>query len=84
MEPKYLHLIPANVDASIEATTVFGSNLGWGFGTHACVGMHLSKLEMEALLKEMVQRVGTITVSDPQRLINNGLQGLKSFRVTFR
>jgi cytochrome P450 len=61
-----------------------GTNLGWGFGTHACVGMHLSKLEMEALLKEMVQRVETIMVSDPQRLINNGLQGLKSFRVTFR
>jgi cytochrome P450 len=61
-----------------------GTNLGWGFGTHACVGMHLSKLEMEALLKEMVQRVEAITVSDPQRLINNGLQGLKSFRVTFR
>jgi hypothetical protein len=45
--------------------------------------MHLSKLEMEALLKAMVPRVKRVTVSQPRRLLNNGLQGLESFRAAF-
>ena len=60
-----------------------GANVGWGYGAHACVGMHLSKLEMEALLKAMVPRVKTITVGQPRRLINNGLQGLSAFQAAF-
>jgi cytochrome P450 len=37
-----------------------GAHVGWGYGAHACVGMHLSKLEMEALLSEMIPRVELI------------------------
>ena len=28
--------------------------LGWGNGAHTCIGIHLSKLEMQALLRAMV------------------------------
>jgi cytochrome P450 len=34
--------------------------LGWGNGAHTCVGLHLSKLEMQALLRAMVPRVEAI------------------------
>jgi cytochrome P450 len=61
-----------------------GANLGWGYGAHACVGMHLSRLEMQALLNAMIPRVDGIEVWRPQRLLNNGLQGLRSFRASFR
>jgi cytochrome P450 len=60
-----------------------GGNVGWGYGAHACVGMHLSKLEMEALLRAMIPRVESIQVDHPRRLINNGLQGFSSFRAMF-
>ena len=60
-----------------------GGNVGWGHGLHTCVGMQLAKLEMQTLLRAMVPRVTTITVSDPERLRNNCLQGLESFRAAF-
>ncbi len=60
-----------------------GSNVGWGHGVHTCVGMQLAKLEMQTLLRAMVERVETISVSDPIPLRNNCLQGLESFRASF-
>jgi cytochrome P450 len=57
-----------------------GGNLGWGFGAHACVGMHLSKLEISALLRAMIPAVARIDVSEPVPLLNNTLQGLEGFR----
>jgi cytochrome P450 len=60
-----------------------GSNLGWGHGMHTCVGMQLSKLEMQTLLHELITRVETIEVSNPVPLSNNCLQGFESFRATF-
>lgn len=61
-----------------------GANLGWGFGAHACVGMHLSKLEMHALLRAMIPAVSEISVSEPVPLLNNTLQGFASFRAALR
>ena len=60
-----------------------GSNLGWGHGMHTCVGMQLSKLEMQTLLQVLITRVSTIEVSDPVPLSNNCLQGFDSFRARF-
>ncbi|ORM37885.1 cytochrome P450 [Williamsia sp. 1135] len=60
-----------------------GSNLGWGHGMHTCVGMQLSKLEMQTLLHEVLARVETIEVSDPVPLSNNCLQGFRSFQAKF-
>jgi cytochrome P450 len=61
-----------------------GANLGWGFGAHACVGLHLSKLEMHALLRAMIPVVSQISVSEPTPLVNNTLQGFASFQATFQ
>jgi cytochrome P450 len=50
--------------------------LGWGNGAHTCIGLHLSKLEMQALLRAMAPRVSQIHVGEPSRLLNNTLQGI--------
>lgn len=51
--------------------------LGWGNGAHTCVGLHLSKLEMQALLRAMLPRVRAVRVGRPRRLLNNTLQGIE-------
>ena len=61
-----------------------GAHLGWGFGAHSCVGMHLSKLEMRALLHAMIPEVARIEVAGPVPLLNNTLQGFESLRAKFR
>jgi len=60
-----------------------GSHLGWGFGAHACVGMHLSRLEMQALLEALVAQVARIEVEKSKRLLNNTLQGFRSMQAAF-
>jgi cytochrome P450 len=57
--------------------------LGWGNGPHTCVGIHLAKLEMQALLNAMVGRVDRVMVGAPERLLNNTLQGIKRLPATF-
>lgn len=52
------------------------ANLGWGNGPHTCVGIHLAKLEMRALLHAMVPAVAAVETGDPQLLENNALQGI--------
>jgi cytochrome P450 len=49
--------------------------LGWGYGPHLCAGMHLAKMEMEALLRELVNQVDHIEIGQPERLLNSILQG---------
>ncbi len=59
-----------------------GGNLGWGFGPHTCVGIHLAKLEMSALLRALVARVERIEIlGPPTRIRNNTLQGIGSLSV---
>jgi len=59
-----------------------GGHLGWGNGPHTCVGIHLAKLEMAALLRALVARVETIEIAGPPtRLRNNTLQGIAALPV---
>lgn len=60
-----------------------GDQLGWGTGPHTCVGMHLAKLEMQALLRAMVPGVAAVEVGPPTRLHNNVLQGMTALPTTF-
>lgn len=59
------------------------AQLGWGNGVHTCIGIHLSKLEMHALLRAMIPRVEEIRVGQPQRLLNNTLQGISHLPAQF-
>ncbi|HMJ72361.1 MAG TPA: cytochrome P450 [Solirubrobacterales bacterium] len=59
-----------------------GGNLGWGNGAHTCIGIHLAKLEMGALLRALVARVKTIeTIEHPPRILSNSLQGFRALPV---
>jgi cytochrome P450 len=59
-----------------------GGNLGWGNGPHTCVGIHLAKLEMAALLRALAAQVETIEIAGaPTRIRNNTLQGIGSLPV---
>ncbi|MGC1165943.1 MAG: cytochrome P450 [Solirubrobacterales bacterium] len=59
-----------------------GGHLGWGHGPHTCVGIHLAKLEMAALLRALVAQVETIELAGPPtRIRNNTLQGIASLPV---
>ena len=59
-----------------------GGNLGWGHGPHTCVGIHLAKLEMAALLRALVAQVERIEIAGPPtRIRNNTLQGIASLPV---
>lgn len=59
-----------------------GGNLGWGHGPHTCVGIHLAKLELAALLRALVDQVETIEIAGPPvRIRNNTLQGIGSLPV---
>lgn len=57
--------------------------LGWGNGPHTCVGLHLAKLEMHALLNAMVPRVAEIEAGSPERVLNNTLQGISRLPARF-
>jgi cytochrome P450 len=57
--------------------------LGWGNGPHTCVGIHLAKLEMQALLEAMARRVSTVEAGSPERLLNNTLQGISRLPARF-
>ncbi|MCD2189029.1 cytochrome P450 [Actinomycetospora soli] len=57
-------------------------HLAFGRGEHVCVGMHLARLEMSALLERLADRVSRFEVVDRTPMINNGLRGYEHLRVT--
>lgn len=59
-------------------------HVGWGHGVHVCAGMHLARLEMEALARALARHVTTIEVFEPTRITNNVLQGFEAFRARLR
>lgn len=60
-----------------------GVQLGWGHGPHTCVGLHLAKLEMNALVRAMIPHVAAVETGTPERLLNNTLQGISRLPARF-
>jgi cytochrome P450 len=57
-------------------------HLGFGFGPHVCVGMHLARLEITALMKAFVRRVERFEIGQPTWAVNNVLRGFSHLPVT--
>jgi cytochrome P450 len=52
--------------------------LGFGNGAHACAGQWLARLETQAMLRELVQRVDRIELTGPPVwAINNIIRGYR-------
>lgn len=58
-------------------------HLGFGHGVHACMGMHLARLEMGCLFKALRERVSRIELDgEPQRgVFNNGMRAYRHLPV---
>lgn len=54
-------------------------HVGWGHGVHTCAGLHLARLEMEALARALIRHVRRIETGKPVPLVNNVLQGFSAF-----
>jgi cytochrome P450 len=57
-------------------------HLGFGHGVHTCVGMHLAKMEITALLKALIKRVRRFELGATRRVINNVMHGFDKVEVT--
>jgi cytochrome P450 len=59
-------------------------HMGFGHGVHSCLGMGLARMEANALLTALADRVEAIEVGEPIWSLNNTIRGLESLEVTVR
>jgi cytochrome P450 len=57
-------------------------HMGFGHGVHTCVGMHLAKMEITALLRALIRRVNRFELGATTRVVNNVMRGLSKVEVT--
>jgi cytochrome P450 len=59
-------------------------HIGFGFGPHMCLGMHLAKLEMRILYEELLPKLSAIELAGAPRYVEtNFVGGLKSLPIRF-
>ena len=84
-----VHHVAANRDPAVfddphrlDITRDASGHLSFGFGPHFCLGAHLARLQMRAMIGEILGRLGRLELDgDPVRLRSNFQQGLKSLPV---
>jgi cytochrome P450 len=60
-------------------------HLAFGYGIHLCLGQFLAKMEIRALLKELLMRVHDIDFNGkPEWLLANFVGGLKTLPISYR
>ena len=69
---------PAAFDVTRNAT----QQLAFGWGPHACVGMHLARMEMTAIFRALTTHVRYFHIKEEIRNVNNVLRGFTKLIVT--
>lgn len=67
---------------TFDITRKASDHLSFGYGIHTCTGMHLAKMEITALLSELLNRVDRFEVGQPVLSYNNTLRGYDSLPMT--
>ena len=58
--------------------------IGFGSGIHACVGQMIARLEVELMLKALLERVESIElIGEPERTLHNTLRAFKKLPIRF-
>ena len=65
-----------------DVTRARADHVGFGYGIHACAGMHLARLEMNSLLSALVARVARIEIGAPTVAMNNTICSFATLPVT--
>ena len=90
-QPVVAWLAAANRDPEIFAdpqrldiTREPNPHVAFGLGTHFCLGAHLARLEIDVVLRALVERLPDLHVSGPGRRVRtNFINGMKSLPVEF-
>ncbi len=60
-------------------------HVAFGLGTHFCLGAHLARLELDVVLRALVERLPDLEVDGPARRVRtNFINGMKSLPVRYR
>jgi cytochrome P450 len=61
------------------------AHIAFGAGAHVCLGQHIARVEIDALLREVVTRMNDIELTQsPEWLASNFISGPKRMPVRFR
>jgi cytochrome P450 len=64
-----------------DVTRNAADQLAFGSGPHACIGLHLAKLEMTAIFGALATRVKRFHIEEEVRNVNNTLRGFRKLTV---
>ncbi len=60
-------------------------HLAFGHGTHVCLGQHIARAEIDAMLTEVIGRLDNLALKEPPRwLASNFISGPQTMPVTFK
>lgn len=60
-------------------------HIGFGFGAHMCLGVHLARMEMAIFFEELLPRLRSLELAGaPRRTISNFVGGPKTLPIRFR
>lgn len=60
-------------------------HIGFGFGAHMCLGVHLARMEMAIFFEELLPRLESVELAGtPRRTVTNFVGGPKSLPIRYR